>query len=87
MLTSLLATRMRTEDKLPAAEKLDRLGFWSLEMSCPADVLVGYFSKTACHMTVRRRGLASAALSELKLDRSLRFVPRIQSCFIGNDNA
>jgi pyruvate/oxaloacetate carboxyltransferase len=47
MLTSLLATRMRTEDKLPAAEKLDRLGFWSLEMSCPADVLVGYFSKTA----------------------------------------
>jgi pyruvate/oxaloacetate carboxyltransferase len=29
---SLLATRMRTEDMLPAAEKLDRLGFWSLEM-------------------------------------------------------
>jgi len=29
---SLLATRMRTEDMLPAAEKLDRAGFWSLEM-------------------------------------------------------
>jgi oxaloacetate decarboxylase alpha subunit len=29
---SLLATRMRTEDMLPAAEKLDRVGFWSLEM-------------------------------------------------------
>lgn len=29
---SLLATRMRTEDMLPAAEKLDRVGYWSLEM-------------------------------------------------------
>jgi pyruvate/oxaloacetate carboxyltransferase len=29
---SLLATRMRTEDMLPIAEKLDRAGYWSLEM-------------------------------------------------------
>jgi len=29
---SLLATRMRTEDMLPVADKLDRAGFWSLEM-------------------------------------------------------
>ena len=29
---SLLATRMRTEDMLPIAGKLDDLGFWSLEM-------------------------------------------------------
>jgi len=29
---SLLATRMRTEDMLPAAEKLDRVGYWSVEM-------------------------------------------------------
>ncbi len=29
---SLLATRMRTEDLLPAAEKLDSVGFWSLEV-------------------------------------------------------
>jgi pyruvate carboxylase subunit B len=29
---SLLATRMRTEDMLPIADKLDNLGFWSLEM-------------------------------------------------------
>ncbi|ATX79938.1 oxaloacetate decarboxylase, alpha subunit [Mariprofundus aestuarium] len=29
---SLLATRMRIEDMLPIAEKLDRVGFWSLEM-------------------------------------------------------
>ncbi len=29
---SLLATRMRTEDMLPIADKLDRVGYWSLEM-------------------------------------------------------
>ena len=29
---SLLATRMRTEDMLPIAEKLNRAGYWSLEM-------------------------------------------------------
>lgn len=29
---SLLATRMRTEDMLPIAEKLDTVGFWSVEM-------------------------------------------------------
>jgi pyruvate carboxylase subunit B len=28
---SLLATRMRTEDLLPVAERLDKLGYWSLE--------------------------------------------------------
>ncbi len=29
---SLLATRVRTEDLVPAAEKLDKAGFWSLEV-------------------------------------------------------
>lgn len=29
---SLLATRMRTEDLLPIAEKIDSIGFWSLEI-------------------------------------------------------
>ena len=29
---SLLATRMKTEDMLPIAEKLDSVGFFSLEM-------------------------------------------------------
>ncbi|MEM5528580.1 sodium-extruding oxaloacetate decarboxylase subunit alpha [Gammaproteobacteria bacterium AS21] len=29
---SLLATRMRTEDMLPICEKLDQVGFWSLEV-------------------------------------------------------
>jgi pyruvate carboxylase subunit B len=28
---SLLATRMRTEDLLPVAERLDKVGYWSLE--------------------------------------------------------
>ena len=28
---SLLATRMRTEDMLPIAGKLDEVGFWSIE--------------------------------------------------------
>jgi len=29
---SLLATRMRTEDMIPICEKLDKIGYWSLEM-------------------------------------------------------
>ena len=29
---SLLATRMRTDDMLPIAEKLDSVGYWSVEM-------------------------------------------------------
>ena len=29
---SLIATRMRTEDMLPACKKLDNVGFWSLEV-------------------------------------------------------
>ena len=29
---SLLATRMRTEDMLPVAEQIDKVGFWSVEM-------------------------------------------------------
>ncbi|MFX0094641.1 MAG: pyruvate carboxylase subunit B, partial [Candidatus Hodarchaeota archaeon] len=29
---SLMATRMKTEDMLPIAEKLDQVGYWSLEM-------------------------------------------------------
>jgi pyruvate carboxylase subunit B len=29
---SLIATRMRTDDMLPICEKLDRVGYWSLEV-------------------------------------------------------
>ncbi len=29
---SLLATRMRTDDMLPIAAELDKVGFWSVEM-------------------------------------------------------
>ena len=35
---SLLATRMRTEDMLPIAEKLDGIGYWSLETLGWSDV-------------------------------------------------
>ena len=28
---SLIATRLRTEDMLPICEKLDKVGYWSLE--------------------------------------------------------
>ena len=30
---SLLATRMRIEDKIPIAEKMDRVGFWAMEVT------------------------------------------------------
>jgi len=29
---SLLATRMRTEDMVPIAEKMDQVGFWAMEV-------------------------------------------------------
>ena len=29
---SLIATRMRTEDMLPIAEKMDSIGFWAMEV-------------------------------------------------------
>ena len=29
---SLLATRMRTEDMIPIAEKMDSVGFWAMEV-------------------------------------------------------
>jgi len=29
---SLLATRMRTDDMLPIAEKIDQVGYWAVEM-------------------------------------------------------
>ena len=29
---SLIATRLRTEDLLPICDKLDKVGFWSIEM-------------------------------------------------------
>ena len=32
---SLLATRMRTEDMLPIADKLNQVGYWALEMGLP----------------------------------------------------
>jgi pyruvate/oxaloacetate carboxyltransferase len=39
---SLLATRMRTEDMLPIAEKLNAVGYWCLEMWGGATFDSGY---------------------------------------------
>src|SRR5438445_11090521 len=38
---SLLATRMRTEDLLPVPERLDKVGYWSLEVWCGATFNTG----------------------------------------------
>jgi len=44
---SLLATRMRTEDMLPIAEKVDEVGFWSLEVwgGATFDVPIRYLNE------------------------------------------
>ena len=44
---SLLATRMRTEDMLPIAEKLDQVGYWALEMwgGATFDVPIRYLNE------------------------------------------
>jgi pyruvate/oxaloacetate carboxyltransferase len=44
---SLLATRMRTEDMLPIAEKIDEIGFFSLEVwgGATYDVCIRYLNQ------------------------------------------
>lgn len=44
---SLLATRMRTEDMLPIAEKLDQVGYWAIEMwgGATFDVPIRYLNE------------------------------------------
>ena len=44
---SMLATRMRTEDMLPIAEKLDQVGFFSLEVwgGATFDVSIRYLNQ------------------------------------------
>lgn len=41
---SLIATRLRTEDMLPIAEKMDRIGFYSMEVwgGATFDVCIRY---------------------------------------------
>ena len=56
---SLLATRMRTEDMLPICDKLDRVGYWSLEVwgGATFDACVRFLRKTrgnACASSRRR---------------------------------
>ena len=45
---SILATRMRIEDMLPIAEKLDKAGFWSVESwgGATFDACIRYLGKT-----------------------------------------
>jgi len=47
---SLLATRMRIEDMLPIAEKLDKIGFWSLESwgGATFDSCIRYLGEDPC---------------------------------------
>jgi pyruvate/oxaloacetate carboxyltransferase len=43
-----LATRMRTEDMIPIAEKMDDIGFWSMEVWGGATLIpcTGFWQKT-----------------------------------------
>ena len=65
---SLLATRMRTEDMLPICGKLDRVGYWSLEVW-------GGATFDACALSRKTPGSAcasSAALPNTRLQMLLR---------------
>src|SRR2546428_12579935 len=67
---SLLATRMRTEGMLPIAEKLDAVGYWSLEMwgGATFDTCLRFLEEAPWE---RLRALR-AALSDTKLRLLLR---------------
>ncbi len=55
---SLLATRMRTEDMLPAAKMLDRVGYWSLEVwgGATFDACLRFLAAAFPDFRVRREG-------------------------------
>lgn len=67
---SLLATRMRTEDMLPIAEKLDAVGYWSLEVwgGATYDTCLRYLKEDPWE---RLRALR-AAMPKTKLQMLLR---------------
>ncbi len=67
---SLLATRMRTEDMLPITEKLNRAGYWSLEMwgGATFDSMMRYLNEDPWE---RVRALR-AALPDTRLQMLLR---------------
>ncbi|NPB05031.1 MAG: sodium-extruding oxaloacetate decarboxylase subunit alpha [Aquificae bacterium] len=64
---SLLATRVRTEDLLPAVEKLDKLGFWSLEVwgGATFDVCLRYLKEDPWERLKRFREVAKNSRLEM----------------------
>jgi pyruvate carboxylase subunit B len=64
---SLLATRVRTEDLLPAVEKLDKLGFWSLEVwgGATFDVCLRYLKEDPWERLRRFREVAKNSRLEM----------------------
>lgn len=67
---SLIATRMRTEDMLPICEKLDQVGYWSLEVwgGATFDACVRFLKEDPWE----RLRLLKAALPNTKLQMLLR---------------
>jgi pyruvate carboxylase subunit B len=67
---SLLATRMRTEDMLPIAEKLNRVGYWSLEVwgGATFDTMMRFLNEDPWE----RVKLLKAAMPDTKLQMLLR---------------
>jgi oxaloacetate decarboxylase alpha subunit len=67
---SLLATRMRSEDMLPIAEKLNRAGYWSLEMwgGATFDTMMRFLNEDPWE----RVRLLKAAMPDTKLQMLLR---------------
>ncbi|HHG74997.1 MAG TPA: oxaloacetate decarboxylase subunit alpha [Persephonella sp.] len=66
---SLLATRVRTEDLLPAAEKLDKAGFWSLEVwgGATFDVCLRYLKEDPWERLRKIRDVAKNTKLEMLL--------------------
>jgi pyruvate carboxylase subunit B len=67
---SLLATRMRTEDMLPIAEKLNRVGYWSLEVwgGATFDSMMRFLNEDPWE----RVRLLKAAMPDVRLQMLLR---------------
>jgi hypothetical protein len=69
----LLATRMRTEDMLPIAAKLDQVGYWSLETwgGATFDACLRYIKECPLGAVAQAaRGDAQDPLSNARADRT-----------------
>jgi pyruvate carboxylase subunit B len=72
---SLLATRMRTEDMLPIASKMDEIGFWSLEVwgGATFDVPIRYLNEDPW-MRINRLKQAMPNTKMQMLERAMNIV-------------